>query len=107
MADQNGNGKAVYRDFLARLAVGVVMGIGGGALAAWADGQRIQSQIIDHERRLNSIEDRAAETTRDAGEMHSDVAVLKEGVETLKQDTRDIKQKLDELIRSQLNRQPR
>ena len=80
----------------------VIAGLAAGAVGVWAQSEVTQSEIADHARRIQTLEQTERQSGSDVSEMKADVAVLKERVDTIKQDTSDIKRKLDAIIEEQL-----
>src|SRR5262245_21314922 len=99
--DTNGNRKKLA-SLLAAPAFTVLAGLLAGAVGVWAQSQVTRSEIADHDRRIHELEESGRESGSDVSRMMLDVAVLKERVDTIKQDTADIKLKLDAIIDEQL-----
>jgi hypothetical protein len=99
--ETNGNGRRLL-SALAGPVLTTVAGLLAGAVGVWAQSQVTSSRLGDHERRIESLEQNGRQSGGDAVQMKADVAVLKERVDTIKQDTSDIKAKLDALIEQQL-----
>jgi len=97
----NGNGRRIV-SVLAGPALTIAAGLSAGAVGVWAQSQVTQSRLGDHERRIESLEQGGRQSGDDVAQMRADVAVLKERVDTIKQDTSDIRQKLEALIEQQL-----
>jgi septal ring factor EnvC (AmiA/AmiB activator) len=97
----NGNGRKLV-SALAGPVLTVVAGLSAGAVGVWAQSQVTTSRLGDHERRIETLEQGGRESGGDVTQMKADVAVLKERVDTIKQDTSEIRQKLDALIEQQL-----
>ena len=97
----NGNGRRLA-SALAGPALTIVAGLSAGAVGVWAQSQVTTSRLGDHERRIETLEQGGRESGGDVTQMKADVAVLKERVDTIKQDTSEIRQKLDALIEQQL-----
>ena len=72
------------------------------ARTAWAQAQVTQSQIADHGRRIERLETGDERSGQVMTGIQADLAVVKADSATLKEDARDIKQKLDMLIERQL-----
>jgi len=101
MADGNGNGRRLVGS-VAGPAFTVIAGLAAGAVGVWAQSEVTQSEIADHDRRIQTLEQTERKSGSDVSDMKADVAVLKERVDTIKQDTSDIKRKLDAIIEEQL-----
>src|SRR6185503_14055223 len=99
--DTSGSGRRVLVAF-AGPAFTVVAGLAAGAVGVWAQSQVIRSDIADHDRRIQSLEQSDRQSGSDLSQMKSDVAVLKERVDTIRNDTGEIKAKLDAIIEEQL-----
>jgi len=99
--ESNGNGRRLLLSF-AGPAFTVIAGLAAGAVGVWAQSQVTRSEIADHDRRIQSIEQSGRQSGFDVFQMKADIAVLKERVDTIKQDTSAIKQKLDAIIEEQL-----
>ncbi len=93
----NGNGRRVL-SALAGPALTIAAGISAGAVGVWAQSQVTASRLGDHERRIETLEQSGRQSDGDTAQMKSDVAVLKERVDTIKEDTSEIRRKLDALI---------
>jgi hypothetical protein len=93
----NGNGRRLLSAFAGPLLT-IAAGLCAGAVGVWAQSEVTASRLGDHERRIETLEESGRQSGGDAAQMKSDVAVLKERVDTIKEDTSEIRRKLDALI---------
>ena len=101
MAGESRSGSRNRRRLLSTLAgpsLTVVAGLCAGAMGVWAQSQVTASRLGDHERRIETLEQSGRQSGGDTVQMKSDIAVLKERVDTIKEDTTEIRRKLDALI---------
>jgi septal ring factor EnvC (AmiA/AmiB activator) len=93
----NGNRRRLI-SVLAGPMLTIAAGLSAGAVGVWAQSQVTASRLGDHERRIETLEQSGRQSGGDAAQMKSDIAVLKERVDTIKEDTSEIRRKLDALI---------
>jgi hypothetical protein len=93
----NGNGRRLF-SALAGPVLTVAAGLLAGAVGVWAQSEVTASRLGDHERRIETLEEIGRQSGGDAVQMKSDIAVLKERVDTIKEDTTEIRRKLDALV---------
>jgi len=97
----NGNGRRLI-SAAAGPVLTIAAGLSAGAVGVWAQSEVTVSRLGDHERRIETLEQTGRQTDGDAAQTKADIAVLKERVDTIKQDTTAIKGKLDAIIEQQL-----